>query len=100
MTEREALERAELLRNALLHKNDVKVMLNETNSEWLDKIVKEVKYRVPVKQKGLNDPEGHLWVDDWSSVICRTTNKKIRYPLGAADELEFCPKCGQAIAWR
>ena len=53
----------------------------------------------PKKQGNINDYESHLRLSKAGFLCCSRTNKDIRYPLISLRDLEYCPRCGQALDW-
>lgn len=42
----------------------------------------------------------HFHVNRHGVMICTRTGKDVRYPIVSILDLEFCPRCGQALDWR
>ena len=51
------------------------------------------------KQGNINDFDSHLRLSKAGFLCCSSTNKEIRYPLISLRDLEYCPRCGQALDW-
>lgn len=43
-----------------------------------------------------DEPNGHFYLVN-GYMTCRKTGKDIRYPMISFDDLDFCPRCGQAL---
>lgn len=41
----------------------------------------------------------HFIENKFGFFCCKETGKTIRYPIVSFTDLEFCPRCGQAIDW-
>ena len=51
------------------------------------------------KQGNINDFDSHLRLSKAGFLCYSSTNKEIRYPLISLRDLEYCPRCGQALDW-
>lgn len=51
------------------------------------------------KQGNIDDSESHFRLSKSGFLCCCVTNKDIRYPLIDLRDLDYCPRCGQAIDW-
>lgn len=65
----------------------------KTAVDALDKRIPKIRYNPDDEQNG------HFYLVN-GYMTCRETGKDIRYPLSSFGDLDFCPRCGQALIWR
>lgn len=68
--------------------------------EAVDMAISALEKRIPTRQGNFEDNTSHLRLSKSGFVYCNVTNMTIRYPLISLDDLEYCPRCGQALNWK
>lgn len=66
----------------------------------VDKATEALGKQIPTRQGNFEEDTSHLRLSERGFVYCSVTDKIIRYPLISLDDLEYCPRCGQALDWK
>ena len=67
--------------------------VNSTNCPYWKSGEQNHEKQIPEKQ------DKHFIENEFGFFCCKETGKTIRYPLVSFTDLEYCPRCGQAIDW-
>lgn len=65
----------------------------------VDMAIEALKRQIPTKQGDIENDTNHFQLSKDGFLRCRVTNKDIRYPLISLEDLDCCPRCGQALKW-
>lgn len=66
--------------------------------QHMDKSLEHFEIGIEALEKQIRKPKEHFHEDN-GFLKCTKTGKVIRYPLVSFRDLEYCPRCGQAIDW-
>ena len=96
MTNKEAIE---ILRDTPIDIRSTREDIHTLYATAQLMVIEALEKQIPIKQGNLYTENSHLYVDCGGFVRCSKTKKDIRYPLVSLTDLEYCPRCGQALDW-